>query len=89
MVPYEGRWTAPQLLRHVTKPILRIAQALYMDANPTGRNPGLVHQWENSGICLVHQFPVLRKYLQVINRLQVESFTQRGNCPKLLYVHEK
>ena len=40
MVPYEGSWTAPQLLRHVTKSISGMAKAMQMDAKPTDRNPG-------------------------------------------------
>lgn len=40
MVPYEGSWTAPQLLRHVTKSISGMAKAMDMDANPASRNPG-------------------------------------------------
>jgi hypothetical protein len=40
MVPYEGSWTAPQLLRHVTKSMSGMAEAIHMDAKPTDRNPG-------------------------------------------------
>ena len=40
LVPYEGSWTAPQLLRHVTKSISGMAKAMPMDAKPTDRNPG-------------------------------------------------
>ncbi len=40
MVPYEGSWTAPQLLRHVSKSISGMAKAMHMDAKPTERNPG-------------------------------------------------
>ena len=40
MVPYEGSWTAPQLLRHVTKSISGMAKAMQMDSKPTGKNPG-------------------------------------------------
>ena len=39
-VPYEGSWTAPQLLRHVTKSISGMAKAMQMDAKPTDRNSG-------------------------------------------------
>lgn len=39
-VPYKGSWTAPQLLRHVTKSISGMAQAMLMDAKPTDRGPG-------------------------------------------------
>jgi hypothetical protein len=40
IIPYEGSWTVSQLLRHVTKSISGIAEAMLMDANPTNRNPG-------------------------------------------------
>lgn len=40
MVPYDGSWTAPQLLRHVAKSISGMAKAMNMDAKPTDRNPG-------------------------------------------------
>ena len=40
MVPYEGSWTASQLLRHVTKSISGMAKAMDMDAKQTDRNPG-------------------------------------------------
>ena len=40
IIPYEGSWTAPQLLRHVTKSISGMAKAMHMDAKPTNRNPG-------------------------------------------------
>lgn len=39
-VPYPGSWTAPQLLRHVTKSINGMTQAMYMDAKPAKRDPG-------------------------------------------------
>jgi len=39
-IPYEGSWTAPQLLRHVTKSINGMAKAMHMDAKPAERNPG-------------------------------------------------
>jgi len=39
-IPYEGSWTAPQLLRHVTKSINGMTKALRMDAKPAERNPG-------------------------------------------------
>lgn len=39
-IPYEGSWTAPQLLRHVTKSINGMTKALQMDAQPAERNPG-------------------------------------------------
>jgi phage-related protein len=38
-VPYEGSWTAPQLLRHVTKSINGMTKAMQMDAKPANRNP--------------------------------------------------
>ena len=38
-VPYEGSWTAPQLLRHVTKSINGMTKAMKMDAKPAKRNP--------------------------------------------------
>ena len=38
-IPYEGSWTAPQLLRHVTKSINGMTRALQMDAKPATRNP--------------------------------------------------
>ena len=40
IVPYEGSWTAAQLLRHVTKSIAGMAKAVDTNAKPTGRNPG-------------------------------------------------
>jgi len=39
-VPYDGSWTAPQLLRHVSKSIKGMAKAMQMDAKPAKRNPG-------------------------------------------------
>ena len=39
-IPYEGSWTAPQLLRHVTKSINGMTKALQMDAKPAERDPG-------------------------------------------------
>jgi phage-related protein len=39
-VPYEGSWTAPQLLRHVSKSINRMAKVMQMEARPADRNPG-------------------------------------------------
>jgi len=39
-IPYEGSWTAPQLLRHVTKSINGMTKAMHMDAKPAERNPG-------------------------------------------------
>ncbi len=38
-IPYEGSWTAPQLLRHVSKSINTMANALQMEAKPANRNP--------------------------------------------------
>ena len=38
-IPFEGSWTAPQLLRHVTKSINGMTRALQMDAKPATRNP--------------------------------------------------
>lgn len=39
-IPYEGSWTAPQLLTHVTKSINGMAKAMLMDAKPADRDPG-------------------------------------------------
>jgi hypothetical protein len=39
-IPYEGSWTAAQLLRHVTKSINGMATAIQMDAKPAERDPG-------------------------------------------------
>ncbi len=39
-IPYEGSWTAPQLLRHVTKSINGMTKALHMEAKPAERNQG-------------------------------------------------
>lgn len=39
-VPYENSWTAPQLLRHVTKSINGMAKAMQMDGKPAERDPG-------------------------------------------------
>ena len=39
-IPYDGSWTAPQLLRHVTKSINGMTKAMHMDAKPAERNPG-------------------------------------------------
>jgi phage-related protein len=38
-VPYEGSWTAPQLLRHVTKSINGMNRAMQMEAKPADRDP--------------------------------------------------
>lgn len=39
-IPYEGSWTAAQLLRHVTKSTNGMAMAMQMDAKPAERDPG-------------------------------------------------
>ncbi|MDQ6904930.1 MAG: DinB family protein [Bacteroidota bacterium] len=39
LVPFEGSWTAAQLVRHVTKSNKAIAQGLQMDGTPAKRNP--------------------------------------------------
>jgi hypothetical protein len=39
-VPYDGSWTAPQLLRHVAKSNNEMAKAVRMEAAPANRNPG-------------------------------------------------
>jgi phage-related protein len=39
-IPYEGSWTAPQLLRHVVKSIDGMTKAMQMDAKPAERDPG-------------------------------------------------
>ena len=36
-IPYDGSWTAPQLLRHVTKSINGMTKAMQMDAKPAER----------------------------------------------------
>jgi hypothetical protein len=38
-IPYEGSWTAPQLLRHVTKSINGMTKAMQTEANPAERDP--------------------------------------------------
>lgn len=38
-IPYEGSWTAPQLLRHVTKSINGMTRAMQTDAKPANRDP--------------------------------------------------
>ena len=38
-VPYDGSWTAPQLLNHVTKSINGMAKAMQADSVPANRNP--------------------------------------------------
>jgi hypothetical protein len=39
IIPYDGSWIAPQLLRHVTKSIDGMTKAMRMDAKPAERNP--------------------------------------------------
>ncbi|MEO5942620.1 MAG: DinB family protein [Ferruginibacter sp.] len=39
-IPYEGSWTAPQLLIHVAKSIDAMANAMQMDGKQTERDPG-------------------------------------------------
>jgi phage-related protein len=39
-IPYEGSWTPPKLLRHVTKSINAMTKAIQMDAQPAERDPG-------------------------------------------------
>lgn len=39
-IPYEGSWTAPQLLRHVTKSINGMTKVMSIDAKKAERNPG-------------------------------------------------
>ena len=39
LVPFEGSWTAAQLIRHVTKSNKAIAQGLEMNGTPAQRNP--------------------------------------------------
>lgn len=38
-VPFEGSWSAPQLLIHITKSMNEMAHILQMDAKPAERNP--------------------------------------------------
>jgi hypothetical protein len=38
-VPFDGSWTAPQLLRHVSKSMQGMAKAMQMEAKPANRNP--------------------------------------------------
>ena len=39
-VPFDGSWTAPQLLRHVSKSLQGMAKAMKMEAKQATRNPG-------------------------------------------------
>jgi len=39
-VPFDGSWTAPQLLRHVSKSMQGMAKAMKMEAKQATRNPG-------------------------------------------------
>jgi DinB superfamily len=39
-IPFEGSWTAAQLLRHVSKSMQGMAKAMQMEAKPANRNPG-------------------------------------------------
>ena len=39
-IPYEGSWTAAQLLRHISKSMKGMAKTLQMDAKPADRDPG-------------------------------------------------
>ncbi len=39
-IPYEGSWTAPQLLTHVTKSLNGMAKTVLMPAEPAKRDPG-------------------------------------------------
>lgn len=38
-IPFDGSWTAPQLLRHVSKSLQGMAKAMKMGAKPATRNP--------------------------------------------------
>jgi hypothetical protein len=38
-IPFDGSWTAPQLLRHVSKSMQGMAKAMQMEAKPANRNP--------------------------------------------------
>ncbi len=38
-IPFDGSWTAPQLLRHVSKSMQGMAKAMKMEAKPATRNP--------------------------------------------------
>jgi hypothetical protein len=38
-IPFDGSWTAPQLLRHVSKSMQGMAKAMKMKAKPATRNP--------------------------------------------------
>ncbi|HEX8545510.1 MAG TPA: DinB family protein [Cytophagaceae bacterium] len=40
-IPYKGSWTAPQLLRHVTKSLHGMAGALGMEAKQAPRDPSV------------------------------------------------
>ncbi len=40
IVPYDGSWTAPQVLTHVTKSIVEMAKIMELDFAPANRNPG-------------------------------------------------
>jgi len=39
-IPYPNSWTAPQLLRHVTKSINRMTKVMLTKAKQTDRDPG-------------------------------------------------
>lgn len=39
-VPFPGSWTGPQLLRHITKSLFGMTNALDMEVKPAERNPG-------------------------------------------------
>ena len=39
-IPYEGSWTAPQVMTHVKKSINLMAKAMQKEAKPAERNPG-------------------------------------------------
>ena len=38
-IPFDGSWTAPQLLRHVSKSLQGMAKAMKMEGKPATRNP--------------------------------------------------
>lgn len=39
-IPFEGSWTAPQLLRHMTKSIDLMTKSMSIDGKPAERDPG-------------------------------------------------
>jgi len=99
-IPYDGSWTAPQLLTHVTKSIDGMAKVMLMDAKPAERDPGerieglkkafldLSNKFDSPGFIVPEEGPYERQ--PTINKLNrsFNEFKENVNCANLNYLVE-